>query len=243
MRRGVGGDGAHAGAGQVLSDGVALHIVRRGAGLSLPMGGCLSRPRMGRVCGDARVFRHRGSGLRLCVEDRRIGMGVERSVPQNLPDTATLDLLLATFQEDVQEISTPQGDATVVVRPDGLKRVMKFLKNDPRTRFNLLVDITAVDYQGRKPRFDVVYHLLSLSAKRRLRIKVRVEESNPEIDSMTSLWGSANWLEREVWDMFGIRFTGHPNLKRILMYEEFKGDPLRKDYPVNKRQPLIGPKN
>jgi len=100
-----------------------------------------------------------------------------------------------------------------------------------------------VDYAGRKYRFDVVYHLLSLSAKRRLRIKVRVEESNPEIDSMTSLWGSANWLEREVWDMFGIRFTGHPNLKRILMYEEFQGHPLRKDYPVNKRQPLIGPKN
>ena len=89
----------------------------------------------------------------------------------------------------------------------------------------------------------MVYHLLSLSAKRRLRIKVRVDESNPEIDSMTSLWGSANWLEREVWDMFGIRFTGHPNLKRILMYEEFQGHPLRKDYPVNKRQPLIGPKN
>ena len=170
-------------------------------------------------------------------------MGVERSVPQNLPDTATLDLLLATFPEDVEEISTPQGDATVVVRPDGLKRVMEFLKNNPRTRFNLLVDITAVDYAGRKYRFDVVYHLLSLSAKRRLRIKVRVEESNPEVDSVTSLWGSANWLEREVWDMFGIRFAGHPNLKRILMYEEFEGHPLRKDYPVNKRQPLIGPKN
>jgi len=170
-------------------------------------------------------------------------MGVESSVAQNLPETATLDLLLATFEEDVQEISSPQGDATAVVLPGGLKRIMEFLKEDARTRFNLLVDITAVDYLGRKPRFDVVYHLLSLSAKRRLRIKVRVEESNPEIDSMTSLWGSANWLEREVWDMFGIRFTGHPNLKRILMYEEFKGHPLRKDYPVNKRQPLIGPKN
>ena len=150
---------------------------------------------------------------------------------------------MATFEEDVQEISSPQGDATAVVLPGGLKRIMEFLKDDARTRFNLLVDITAVDYLGRKPRFDVVYHLLSLSAKRRLRIKVRVEESNPEIDSMTSLWGSANWLEREVWDMFGIRFTGHPNLKRILMYEEFQGHPLRKDYPVNKRQPLIGPKN
>ena len=120
---------------------------------------------------------------------------------------------------------------------------MEFLRDDPRTQFNILVDVTAVDYLGRKPRFDVVYHLLSLQLRRRMRIKVRVEEENPGVESITSLWGSADWLEREVWDMLGIRFTGHPNLKRILMYDEFQGHPLRKDYPINKRQPLIGPKN
>jgi NADH-quinone oxidoreductase subunit C len=105
------------------------------------------------------------------------------------------------------------------------------------------VDITAVDHLGRKPRFDVIYHLLSVPSKRRLRIKVQVEDGESTVDSLTSLWGDANWLEREVWDMFGIRFSGHPDLRRILLYEEFQGHPLRKDYPIRKRQPLIGPKN
>ena len=92
-------------------------------------------------------------------------------------------------------------------------------------------------------RFVVVYHLFSLPLKHRLRLQVPVEETDPEVDSLTPLWAGADWLEREVWDMFGIRFRGHPNLKRILMYKEFVGHPLRKDYPVNRRQPLIGPVN
>ena len=122
-------------------------------------------------------------------------------------------------------------------------QVMSFLKNDPRLLFNVLVDITAVDYPDREPRFDIVYNLLAIPAHRRLRILARIGGEEPTISSLTSLWGSANWLEREVWDMFGIRFAGHPDLKRILMYEEFEGHPLRKDYPIHKRQPLIGPKN
>src|SRR6266404_6684122 len=88
-------------------------------------------------------------------------------------------------------------------------------------------------------RFVVVYHLFSLPLKHRLRLEVPAEEADAEVDSVTSLWAGANWLEREVWDMFGIRFLGHQNLKRILMYEEFVGHPLRKDYPVNRRQPLL----
>lgn len=92
-------------------------------------------------------------------------------------------------------------------------------------------------------RFVVVYHFFSLSLKHRLRLEVPVEEADAEVDSLSSLWAGADWLEREVWDMFGIRFRGHQNLKRILMYEGFVGHPLRKDYPVNKRQPLIGPVN
>jgi NADH-quinone oxidoreductase subunit C len=154
-----------------------------------------------------------------------------------------LDLLQATIPEAVELISAPQGDATVMIRPESLRSVMEFLKNDPRLQFNLLVDITAVDYLGRKPRFEVVYHLLSIGHKRRLRIKLRLDGNDPAVESMAGLWGSADWLEREVWDMFGIRFAGHPNLKRILMYEEFEGHPLRKDYPMRKRQPLIGPKS
>jgi len=92
-------------------------------------------------------------------------------------------------------------------------------------------------------RFAVVYHLFSLPLKHRLRLEVPVEEADAEVDSLSALWGAADWLEREVWDMFGIRFRGHQNLKRILMYDEFVGHPLRKDYAVNKRQPLIGPVN
>ena len=92
-------------------------------------------------------------------------------------------------------------------------------------------------------RFAVVYHFYSMAHKHRLRLVVPVEEAVADLDSLTSLWAGANWLEREVWDMFGIGFRGHPDLKRILMYKEFEGHPLRKDYPVNKRQPLIGPVN
>jgi NADH-quinone oxidoreductase subunit C len=92
-------------------------------------------------------------------------------------------------------------------------------------------------------RFVVVYHFFSLPLRHRLRVEIPLPETDLEVDSLTPLWTAADWLEREVWDMFGIRFRGHPNLKRILMYEEFVGHPLRKDYPVRKRQPLIGPVN
>ena len=90
-------------------------------------------------------------------------------------------------------------------------------------------------------RFEVVYHLYSSRRNERLRLKVPLAAAHPEVDSLTGLWEAANWFEREVWDMFGIRFAGHPGLRRILLYEGFEGHPLRKDYPVNKRQPLIGP--
>jgi NADH-quinone oxidoreductase subunit C len=92
-------------------------------------------------------------------------------------------------------------------------------------------------------RFAVVYHFYSMALKHRLRLVVPLEEADARVESLTVLWPGANWLEREVWDMFGIAFQGHPDLKRILMYEGFEGHPLRKDYPVNKRQPLIGPVN
>jgi NADH-quinone oxidoreductase subunit C len=92
-------------------------------------------------------------------------------------------------------------------------------------------------------RFAVVYHFFSMTLKHRLRVEVLLQDDEPEVDSVTPLWAVADWLEREVWDMFGIRFRGHPNLKRILLYEEFVGHPLRKDYPVDRRQPLIGPVN
>ncbi len=113
--------------------------------------------------------------------------------------------------------------------------LMERLKRD----FEVLLDITAVDYLGRKEkRFELVYHLLSLSEKMRLRIKVELGEGE-KIPTLSFLWKNANWLEREVYDMFGIEFQGHPDLRRILLYPEFKGHPLRKDYPLKKSQPRI----
>ena len=135
----------------------------------------------------------------------------------------------------------------MIVKREKLFQVMQCLKGDSEFDFNILMDLTAVDYltfgEAGRPRFEVVYHLYSLSKNHRVRVKVPVEEKDPSVASLTTLWAAADWYEREVWDMFGIRFENHPNLKRILMYEEFTGHPLRKDYPVNKRQPLIGPKN
>jgi NADH-quinone oxidoreductase subunit C len=171
-------------------------------------------------------------------------MGLDSPAEKPARDPSLLlGILRETFPEGVLETEQPQGDAVAVVAPGHLLKVMELLKNDERLQFNMLADITAVDYLGRDPRFDVVYHLASLPLGHRLRIKVRPEDAAPAVDSLVPLWGSANWLEREVWDMFGIRFIGHPDLKRILLYEEFQGHPLRKDYPIRKRQPLIGPKN
>ncbi len=107
----------------------------------------------------------------------------------------------------------------------------------------LIPDSDAWPGRPSSARFAVVYHFYSTSHKHRLRVIVPVEESECEVDSLVNLWHGANWFEREAWDMFGVVFRGHPDLTRILMYEEFEGHPLRKDYRVNKRQPLIGPVN
>jgi NADH-quinone oxidoreductase subunit C len=104
----------------------------------------------------------------------------------------------------------------------------------------MLVDVTAVDWlDAREQRFELVYQLLSLSKKHRVTVRVPVSEDAPEVESATRLWSGANFMEREVWDMFGIRFRGHPGLRRILLYDEFVGHPLRKDYPVQGKQPRI----
>ena len=129
---------------------------------------------------------------------------------------------------------------------DALLAVLAHCRDDAALAFDVLMDLTAVDYlkfPGREdgPRFEVVYHLYSITHNHRLRLKVRVDEDNASVPSVVALWPIANWLEREAWDMFGVRFEGHPDLRRLLMYEEFVGHPLRKDYPISRRQPLIGP--
>lgn len=129
--------------------------------------------------------------------------------------------------------------AVVTVAREGIGHALATLRDHPEMRFEHLSDLTAVDYLGRAPRFEVVYQLYSITLNHRLRVKVPVSEDDPELPTATGLWKAAIWAEREVWDMLGIRFTGHPDLRRILMYPEFEGHPLRKDYPLHRRQPLV----
>jgi NADH-quinone oxidoreductase subunit C len=150
-----------------------------------------------------------------------------------------LETVRARFGERLQESSEPLEEPTIVVDPTKALDVLRELRDGPDTAFEMLMDLTAVDYLGRKPRYEVVLQLYSLSKNHRLRVKIPVDDPDPSVPSMTPLWGSANWLEREAYDMYGVRFAGHPDLRRILMYPEFEGYPLRKDYPVMKRQPLI----
>ena len=159
---------------------------------------------------------------------------------------AILDEIRARFGGAVVETHDHRGDHTAVVERPALRDVLGFCRDAGALAFDVLMDLTAVDYSqfpGREdgPRFEVVYHLYSIAHNHRLRVKVRVDEDDASVPTAVPLWPIANWFEREVWDMFGIRFDGHPDLRRLLMYEEFVGHPLRKDYPINRRQPLIGP--
>lgn len=154
------------------------------------------------------------------------------------------------------------GDDTVLVTRDKLLDIMTFLRDDAATACDVLVDVTAVDFGefpagGRAalspvdaghasgltadtlPRFEVVYHLLSMTHRSRLRVKVAVPLEDLRVPSMTALWIAANYGERETYDMYGIQFDGHPDLRRILLYQEFEGHPLRKDYPLRGYQPLV----
>lgn len=113
-----------------------------------------------------------------------------------------------------------------------LREACLALKNDPTLQYNAVADITCVDWFPREPRFEVVYQLFSTINKKYLRLKVKLQGDDPNIDSVTSIWPGANFFEREVWDLFGVRFDQHPNLVRIMMPDNWEGHPLRKDYPV-----------
>ncbi len=150
-----------------------------------------------------------------------------------------LTRLRERFPEAVIATHAYRGDATAEIAPATLLDVCTFLRDDPESAFDFLADVTAVDYIGTAPRFELVYHLRSIARGQRVRLKTRVSEESPRVASLTSVWRGANWLERETYDMYGIVFDGHPDLRRIYLYEEFQGHPLRKDYPKEKRQPLV----
>jgi NADH-quinone oxidoreductase subunit C len=152
-----------------------------------------------------------------------------------------LDRLRAQFGDRILATSSACGDEEAVVAAGDWLEVARFLRDDPECRMDHFIDLTAVDYPLREPelpRFDVVLLLRSMKWRHRVRLKTRVREGQ-SVPSLVSVWPGANWAERECWDMFGVVFEGHPDLRRILLYDEFVGHPLRKDYPIEKAQPLV----
>jgi NADH-quinone oxidoreductase subunit C len=155
---------------------------------------------------------------------------------------AVLAALQERFGPAILETHSMLGDDTAVVDPARWREIAQFLRSDPRMAMNLFVDLCGVDYPDREPRFEVVLHLRSIQHGHRIRLKARVGDADgdgAELASLVPVWSGANWFERETWDLMGVRFLGHPDLRRILMYDEFVGHPLRKDYPANRTQPLV----
>ena len=150
-------------------------------------------------------------------------------------DTAGLrdlgEYVATALSDYVHATDVAFGELVVEARADQVVRVLKFLKDDPACRFEQLTDLCGVDYPERDPRFDVVYHLLSMSHNRRMRLKVGVNEDQP-VPSVTEVYPSAGWWERETWDLYGIHFAGNPDLRRLLTDYGFNGHPLRKDFPL-----------
>ncbi len=151
---------------------------------------------------------------------------------EQLKSHPALARLLAWNAPVVQAVKFDREELTIWVEKGSIREACAILRDDPECPFNYLCDLTAVDWYPSEPRFEVVYHLLSIPGKERVRLKAKIDGSSPAIESVTSVWPSANFYEREVFDLFGVRFTGHPNLKRIMMPDNWEGHPLRKDYPV-----------
>jgi NADH-quinone oxidoreductase subunit C len=152
-----------------------------------------------------------------------------------------IDRLKAQLGDRILETSDFRGDHEALVAPEDWKAAAELLRNDAETAMDMFTDITAVDHPERQPelpRFDVVLIVRSLEKNHSVRIRTRVGEQE-ELDSLTDVWAGANWGEREVFDMFGVRFKGHPDLKRVLLYDEFEGHPLRKDYYIKQTQPRL----
>ena len=149
-----------------------------------------------------------------------------------LKDRPEVAALLAMSASAVTGAKLDRNELTIWVDRVALREACTALKNDPQLQYNALADLTCVDWYPRQPRFEVVYQLFSTTNKNYLRLKVRLPGEDANIDSLTPLWPGANFFEREVFDLFGVRFDEHPNLTRIMMPEDWEGHPLRKDYPV-----------
>ena len=143
-----------------------------------------------------------------------------------------LEKLKERFGNVILESNEFRGELTVVVSTNDIVEVCRFLKSDPGLQYNLLADLCGIDMYTPVKRFGVIYNLYSLPNKHRIRLKTFTEEENPKVPTVTGVWATANWHERETYDMFGILFDGHPDLRRMYMPEEFEHHPLRKDFPL-----------
>lgn len=158
-------------------------------------------------------------------------------------DIPVAEKLMGLFADALQEVYEAHGAVTLVVNREQVVEICRWLKDDPDFRYNLLMDMAGIDYLGREPRFEVVYHLYSVPYHRRLRLKVRVAEHDAVVPSVTSVWSTANWHEREAFDMLGIHFAGHPDLRRIYMPDDYPGHPLRKDFPTLGPEVEVAPRD
>ena len=147
------------------------------------------------------------------------------------PLTELTEIVSSELAGSIDQLSHDYGELTLSVKSDAIVTVLRFLRDDKRTQFLCLIDICGVDYPGDAERFEVVYHLLSPKNNQRIRVKLRTDEENP-IQSATSVFPGADWFEREAYDMYGILFVGHPDLRRILTDYGFDGYPMRKDFPL-----------
>lgn len=143
------------------------------------------------------------------------------------------------FPDAVVEGYSYLGDETLVIKREAIAEVARFCKDDPELDFKMPLSLTCVDYIDEKPRFELVYTLYSITKKHHLRLKLRVSAEDPVVPTTIDVWRGMDWWERYCWDMYGIQFSGRGSMKRLWMYEEFEGHPLRKDYPLRGRQPLI----
>jgi NADH-quinone oxidoreductase subunit C len=161
-------------------------------------------------------------------------MTLEPAVPQldAMKEHPALTRLLSWNSSAVTDAKFDRNELSIYIERTAILDAARILRDYTELSFNFLSDVTCVDWYSAEPRFEVVYHLLSISRKERVRLKVKLEGGDPRLASLTSLWPGANFFEREVFDLFGVQFEGHPYLRRIMMPEDWQGHPLRKDYPV-----------
>src|SRR3984885_4082760 len=225
----------------------ALHPLRRGSSLHAPVGSGLSRSAQTggfahvRLLGDGGLPRLRAGRPLLRQEQGNSRLVLRQGGPlmeavnekdavlQTHAQNHAIAALVAAKPSCITNARFDRGELTLWIERDDIRPVCRTLQ---KAGYNFLVDVTCVDWYPSEPRFQVTYHILSHSLKERLRLCVLVDSLDPEVASITPEWPSANFYEREVWDLFGVRFGGHPNLRRIMLPDQWEGHPLRKDYPV-----------